>query len=78
PWQRSLAPGTLPDRASEQSSISAVLEAHLAPGKQGFQLDGAVLPPLPRGASLPCWLCTRRSGGVAGLLQQVLPQGLLP
>ena len=32
----------------------------------------------PRGGSLPCWLCTRLSGGAAGLLQQVLPQGLLP
>ena len=32
----------------------------------------------PRGGSLPCWLCTRLSGGGAGLLQQVLPQGLLP
>ena len=32
----------------------------------------------PRGGSLPCWLCTRLSGGGAGLLHQVLPQGLLP
>ena len=32
----------------------------------------------PLGGSLPCWLCTRLSGGGSGLLQQVLPQGLLP
>ena len=32
----------------------------------------------PRGASLPCWLCTRRSGGGTRLLQQVLPQELFP
>ena len=32
----------------------------------------------PHGGSLPCWLCTRLSGGGSGLLQQVLPQGLLP
>ena len=32
----------------------------------------------PRGGWLLCWLCTRLSGGGAGLLQQVLPQGLLP
>ena len=32
----------------------------------------------PRGGSLPCWLCTRLSGGGSGLLQQVLPQGRLP
>ena len=31
-----------------------------------------------RGGSLHCWLCSRLSGGRAGLLQQVLPQGLLP
>ena len=50
----------------------------MAPGKQGFQLHGAGLPPLPRGGSLPCWLCTRRSGWGTGLLQQVLPRGLFP
>ena len=32
----------------------------------------------PLGGSLPCWLCIRLTGGGAGLLQQVLPQGLLP
>ena len=29
-------------------------------------------------AIVHCWLCSRLSGGRAGLLQQVLPQGLLP
>ncbi|XDA81361.1 hypothetical protein R6Z07_011473 [Ovis aries] len=33
PGQSSLAPATLPDRASEQSWSSAVLEAHSAPAK---------------------------------------------
>ena len=36
PGQSSLASATLPDRASEQSWSSAVLEAHSAPAKQGL------------------------------------------
>ena len=43
-----------------------------------FSLMGLGCFLFPRGGSLPCWLCTRLSGGGAGLLQQVLPQGLLP
>ena len=45
---------------------------------RAFSLTGLGCLLFPRGGSLPCWLCTRLSGGGAGLLQQVLPQGLLP
>ena len=45
---------------------------------RAFQLTGLGCLLFPRGGSLPCWLCTRQSDGGAGLLQQVLPQGLLP
>ena len=45
---------------------------------RAFSLTGLGCLLFPRGGSLPCWLCTRRSGGGAGLLQQVLSQGLLP
>ena len=45
---------------------------------RAFSLKGLGCLFFPRGGSLPCWLCTRRSGGSSGLLQQVLPQGLLP
>ena len=47
-------------------------------GKRTFSLKGLGCLLFPRGGSLPCWLCTRQSDGGAGLLQQVLPQGLLP
>ena len=36
PGQNSLAPATLPHRASEQSWSSAILEAHSAPAKEGL------------------------------------------
>ena len=45
---------------------------------RAFSLTGLGCLLFPRGGSLPCWLCTRLSGGGAGLLPQVLPQGLLP
>ena len=45
---------------------------------RAFSLTGLGCLLFPRGGSLPCWLCIRLSGGGAGLLQQVLPQGLLP
>ena len=45
---------------------------------RAFGLTGLGCLLFPRGGSLPCWLCTHRSGGGAGLLQQVLPQGLFP
>ena len=45
--QSSLAPETLPDRASEQSWSSAVLEAHLGLPKQGLQMHAFRLPRLP-------------------------------
>ena len=45
---------------------------------RAFSLSGLGCLLFPRGGSLPCWLCTRLSGGGSGLLQQVLPQGLLP
>ena len=44
---------------------------------RAFSLKGLGCLLFPRGGSLPCWLCIRLSGGGAGLLQQVLPQGLL-
>ena len=48
------------------------------PCKQGFQLYGVGLPPLPP-RRLPSLLAVHSPiGGGAGLLQQVLPQGLLP
>ena len=49
----------------------------LAQASRAFSLKGLGSLLFPRGGSLPCWLCTRQSGEVAGLLQQVLPQGLL-
>ena len=45
---------------------------------RAFRLTGLGCLLFPRGGSLHCWLCSRLSGGCAGLLQQVLPQGLLP
>ena len=45
---------------------------------RAFSLTGQGCLLFPRGGSLPCWLCTRLSGGGSGLLQQVLPQGRLP
>ena len=47
PWS-SLAPGTLPDRASEQSWSAAVLEAHSGLPHQGLQTHAAGLPRLPQ------------------------------
>ena len=44
---------------------------------RAFSLKGLGCLLFSRGGSLPCWLCTRLSGGGSGLLQQVLPQGLL-
>ena len=48
------------------------------PASNAFSLTGLGCLLFPRGGSLPCWLCPRLTGGGAGLLQQVLPQGLLP
>ena len=45
---------------------------------RAFSLTGLGCLLFPRGGSLPCWLCPRLSGGGAGLLQQVLAQGLRP
>ena len=43
---------------------------------RAFRLTGLGCLLFPPGGSLPCWLCTCQSDGGAGLLQQVLPQGL--
>ena len=48
------------------------------PASRAFLLTGLGCLLFSRGGSLHCWLCSRLSGGRAGLLQQVLPQGLLP
>ena len=65
PWQSSLTPGTLPDRASEQSWNSALLEAHLALAKQGFSRPRLGCICFPWGSSLPHKLFTRLQGGGA-------------
>ena len=39
---------------------------------RAFRLTGLGCLLFPRGGSLPCWLCSRLSGGGAGLLQQFL------
>ena len=83
-WAR-LAPRRAASRR-ELCQIGALSRARALPYWRGtwlrasraFNLMGLGCLLFPRGGSLPRWLCTRLSGGGAGLLQQVLPQGLLP
>ena len=83
-WAR-LAHGRAASRR-ELCQIGALSRARALPNwrrtwlraSRAFSLTGLGCLLFPRGGSLPCWLCSRLSGGGAGLLQQVLPQGLLP
>ena len=77
PGQGSLAPATLPHRASEQSWSSTVLEAHSALAKQGLSPTRLGCLLFPQGGSPPRLLFTRLPGGGALRLLQVLAQGLL-
>ena len=83
-WAR-LAPGRAASR-QELCQIGALSRARALPywrhtylrASRAFRWTGLDCLLFARGGSLPCWLCSRLSGGRAGLLQQVLPQGLLP
>ena len=83
-WAR-LAYGRAASRR-ELCQIGALSRARALPNwrrtwlraSRAFSLTGLGCLLFPRGGSLPCWICIRLSGGGAGLLQQVFPQGLLP
>ena len=79
-----LAPGRAASRP-ERCQIGALSRARALPNRRrtwlraskAFSLTGLGCLLFPRGGSPPCCLCIRLSGGGAGLLQQVFPQGLL-
>ena len=78
PRQSSLAPGTLPDQGSEQSSSSALLVALLAQCKQSFPLVGSAASSSPEEARFPAGCALAYQAGAQGSSSRSCLRGCFP